>query len=870
MPSRVLTEQFKKTQARTRRAILIVTFSILSVGSISAWQLYRLGGDADSALASYEAIHIVGALNEALLSAETGQRGFLITRERSYLVSYSEGVRAIPELVEQMRDRLAPYVDAEHQAAIEAALTRRIREMAEVLELYESGQPGEAFSAVRASTGKVVMDNLREMLDLVRSTEEARLASRYAGFHRTRSLGLLSILSVGVFAILFTFFMLRGQHAANQRLLAAVNIIQRQKGYLEAMLSSVQAPLMLLDLDSCIRFVNAASVQLLSEPEEQLIGRPLQEFVQFRGASELPEDETIFDRAISERRVFRERRVGIQTRSGPQVIGLTVRPVEGEGGMPIGCMITLRDLEEKEAAVEDLHQQDRLRDLEANLGRIVAETVSARAFLERCSEAVRQTSEADDVEVWLVDAAGASATLRRVSTQSSDHDLDPSALILRVWRTGGAEEDRTTEPAQFAFPLASDAESLGVIALRTRVPLHPRLVTELPSLSKRIALGYDRRRIAETIAQLAIEKDRFIATLSHELRGPLVPLKYAVGEITASQGTADQTLLGLLSRQVQQLERLVDDLLDVQRLQRGTLSLRAARFDLRCAIEQSVEAVLPITRAKKQTLRVDLEAGEFPVNGDRARLIQVVLNVLNNASRYSAPGSKIDLRARRSGSIAEIRVADEGIGIAEENLERVFHLFEQGSTGGDAEGLGIGLALVRQLIELHGGHVHVSSPGVGKGSTFSLTIPLARQSALPEMVESLTTDQPRPSRTFDRCVVVDDDVDTADTLALMLKSFGLSTETAYEPSGALEAIQTLQPELVFLDLTLPGQKRFSLISELRSRWGAGIRVIAVTGHADDAVRREALEHGFDDLLVKPISPAQVAEAAARPRGVKSL
>jgi PAS domain S-box-containing protein len=871
VPSRVLTKQFRRAQARARRGSLVATLLIVSVGSLSVWQLLRLGGDAEAVGQSYDAIQTVGQLTEALLTAESGQRGFLLTDHDAYLEGYSAGIEAIPGLIQQFHERLAPYLPAERQASLEAKLHLKVEEMARVIELYEVGHRVEALAAVQSNTGKVIMDELREILDTVRRAEAVRLATRQAELRRTSIAGIVSVISVGLIAILVIVLLLRGQTAATQNLLHAVNIIQRQEGYLEAMLSSVSAPLILLDLEGKIRFANAASLELFQASDERLVGQPLAAYVQFRGSLEGAREPTIFERATTERRVFRERRVGIETPSGPQVIGLTVRPVEAQDGSPIGCMLTLRDIDEEEATVEELHQQDRVRDLEVTLGRITSDTSSAKALLERCGEAIRQVSDAHTVQIWIFDASKPSAPwtpLYLAGERPFVGDMEPPPLVLEAFRSGVTHEDLANEPMGWAFPLSFDPAPLGVIEVRTNAPLHSRLVAELPRLSREIAIGYDRRRSAEKIARMSIEKDRFFATVSHELRGPLVPLSYAVNGLFDREDTSpDPMLAGLLKRQVGRLERLVEDLLDIQRLQRGSLSLRREELDLGTVIGESREAALPLLEAKGQELVVAVPSEVLPVSGDAGRLVQVVYNLLNNASRYSGANTKITLSARSLGDSIEVQVSDEGRGIAGENLERVFHMFERGTTEGNIEGLGIGLALVHQIVALHGGTVKATSGGVGAGSTFCITLPAstAREpsSSLGSMARSSASPtEPRPPM-FDRCIVIDDDIDSAETLALTLQGFGLRAEVVNDPSGALEAISKLKPELVLLDLSLPGHDRFWLIEQLRGQFGSSIRVVAVTGHADAETRAEALAHGFDAFLVKPISREQLAAAASR-------
>jgi len=890
VPSRVLSKQFQKAQLWTRRAILAGTFLILSVGSVSAWQMFRLSSDAELVVQSYDAIQVIAELSETVLTAETGHRGFLLTDQDSYLLDYSTAVDAIPRLIEQLHEDVGPYVDSHRQDALEAILDVKLKEMADVLELYEEGRRQEAIETVQANTGQFVMDDLRSMLDLVRSGEEARLAARSRELRNSRTIGLLTTAFVGVLSILLSFLLLRAQRSAGDRLLTAVEIIQGQKGYLEAMLSSMNSPLILLDRNGIIRFVNTVSTSLFGQGPEHLIGRPLSDYLQFRGSSDGAPSSGIFERAVAEGRVLRERRVGIQTPSGPHVVGLTVRPVETEGKAPIGCLIALDDIDEEKATVEELHQQDRLRDLEATLGRIVAETASARSLLEHCCEAIRKATDAESVQAWLGNAAdpnGSLLPLRR-GMEVPEYDRHAPAFVTEAWRRNTPREEKASDSACVALPLTSDPAALGVIEVRTRVPVHPRLAAELPRLVAGAALGYDRRRKGEKVARMATEKDRFIATLSHELRGPLVPLKYGVTKLN-DDASSDPKLVGLLSRQVIQLERLVEDLLDVQRLQRGTMSLRLTALDMRAVVDQSVEAVLPLIAGKRQKLEVEVESDTLPVYGDQARLVQILFNLLNNASRYSPAGTTIHLSAARWGRQVEVRVSDHGIGIAEENLERVFHLFEKGNTGGSTEGLGIGLALVRQLVVLHGGKVIVSSPGVGSGATFGILLPLADmgevERASPRSERPTPPEEP-PSdpeqdeaervssaalRTpmFERCVVVDDDADTAETLALMLASWGVTANVAHDASEAFDAVQRHEPELVLLDLTLPGQERFDVIEQLRRKVGPTVRVVAVTGHADDEIRREAMARGFDDLLVKPISVEQLAAVASRPEKPRS-
>jgi CheY-like chemotaxis protein len=342
----------------------------------------------------------------------------------------------------------------------------------------------------------------------------------------------------------------------------------------------------------------------------------------------------------------------------------------------------------------------------------------------------------------------------------------------------------------------------------------------------------------------------FLAMLAHELRNPLAPIRHASELLThmLARDSKAQRLLAMIMRQTDQLTRLVDDLLDVARIAQNRIVLRKAPLEIGGLIDQAVETVQSIITEKEHELRIEKPASPIYVHGDRARLAQSLSNVLHNAAKYTEAGGAITLRVAASAEQVELEVRDSGIGIPEQLLPHVFEPFVQSERAIDrAEGgLGIGLSIVKGLIEMHGGTVRAASEGTGCGSTFRIRLP---RISLPEAVEQPPGPRPGVKR---RVLIVDDNVDAADSLAMLLRVDGHEAETAYSASSALEAIETLRPEIVLLDVGLPQMDGYEIARRLRANNTVpGIRLIALTGYGRAEDRERARLAGFDGHLLKP-------------------
>jgi PAS domain S-box-containing protein len=356
------------------------------------------------------------------------------------------------------------------------------------------------------------------------------------------------------------------------------------------------------------------------------------------------------------------------------------------------------------------------------------------------------------------------------------------------------------------------------------------------------------------------EKDEFLATLAHELRNPLAPIRSAV-EIIRLGGPVDPELSWareVIERQVHVMARLLEDLLDVSRLSRQRLELRCERLVLSAVVDAALETTRPLIEARQHTLAVDLPPEPIHLEGDPVRLAQVFSNLLNNAAKYTEKGGEIRFSAALRGDEAVVSVRDNGIGIPAEALPHIFEIFSQATplSMQSRSGLGIGLSLVKGLVELHGGHVEVHCEGAELGSEFVVRLPLAQARAAGSAPGG-DSEQP-VGQDARRVLVVDDNRDSADSLSRILELAGHTVHTAYDGERALQVAAEMRPEVVLLDLGMPRVDGYQACRRIRGEpWGRDVLMIAVTGWGQEADRRRSAEAGFDVHLVKPVPPARL-------------
>lgn len=381
-----------------------------------------------------------------------------------------------------------------------------------------------------------------------------------------------------------------------------------------------------------------------------------------------------------------------------------------------------------------------------------------------------------------------------------------------------------------------------------------------------VLLDVTERKLAEEALKRADrQKNDFLAVLSHELRNPLAAIHNA-GEIlarVAGDAPPVHAALAMLSRQTAQLTRLVEDLLDISRVARGKVSLRRETLEIGEIIEQAAETVQPLVLEKSHRLTISKPFAPIYVSGDRARLVQCVGNLLHNAVKYTDPGGEIEVRVQAQDSEVAIDVHDNGGGIAEQLLPHVFDLFVQSerALARSEGGLGIGLSVVQHLIERHGGSVSAASPGIGLGSTFTIRLP--RLEHVPEPAVSARA-KPGPRR---RVLVVDDDADAADSVAMLLRLNGHEVDVAYSALAGLEAASRTVPDVILLDIGLPRMNGYEMARRLRSNQALrATRLLALSGFGRAEDRERSRAAGFDEHLVKPASLEALERALSGEEG----
>ncbi|CAN5846432.1 hypothetical protein BH11MYX2_BH11MYX2_18300 [soil metagenome] len=350
-------------------------------------------------------------------------------------------------------------------------------------------------------------------------------------------------------------------------------------------------------------------------------------------------------------------------------------------------------------------------------------------------------------------------------------------------------------------------------------------------------------------------KNEFLAMLGHELRNPMAPIVTAL-QMMRMDGVNTRAQ-DVLERQVAHLMRLVDDLLDISRITSGKVELRRERVEISAVVTRALEMSRPLLEQRRNVLTVDVPERGLPVDGDPARLAQVVSNLLTNAAKYSDLETGSELRADREGDLVRLSVVDHGIGIDAGYLERVFDQFIQVPQGIDraAGGLGLGLAIVKNLVQRHDGTVRVASDGAGRGSTFVVELPLCRTPEIQEAAKQVEPPLARRSSSA-RLLVVDDNTDAASLLADVLTAYGHSVHVAHSGPDALRGLTSFTPDAALLDIGLPVMDSYELARALRARLPQ-LKLVALTGYGQPDDRARSSAAGFDAHLVKPVSIAKV-------------
>jgi PAS domain S-box-containing protein len=535
-----------------------------------------------------------------------------------------------------------------------------------------------------------------------------------------------------------------------------------------------------------------------------------------------------------------------------------------------------REVSERERAQAALRESNQL--LEARVQARTAEVVYANEVLAASEERLRIALDAGRMGTWELDAAdglchvdevqsrllGLAASTRSVPIEtllSLTHPTDAVAVRDAVENALTINSEQTGDYAyEFRIVRPSD-HSVRWLLVRGRTIANP----EGPPRRIGVCIDItDRKHDEQALQEADRRKNDFLATLAHELRNPLAPIRNAVellrlkGELTADKrGPTD-----VIDRQARALTRLVDDLLDISRITQNRLELRREPANLAMIVEAAVESSRPLIDAGRHALEVKLPDEPVFLLADVTRLAQVISNLLNNAARYSDKRGRIEVSVRRDLMDAIICVSDEGIGIPTAMLGHIFEMFVQVDRAHERGrgGLGVGLALSKQLIEMHGGAITAQSPGPGLGSTFEIRLPVSPE--VESSVKVVTSLDDHPTSRL-RLLVVDDNKDSVDSLSTLLRLMGNDVYQAYDGVEAVDAVHSYRPDVVLLDVGLPGRSGYEAARLIRGEsWGQDVVLIALTGWGQEQDRKRSREAGFDHHLVKPVDPKALMKLVA--------
>ncbi len=561
--------------------------------------------------------------------------------------------------------------------------------------------------------------------------------------------------------------------------------------------------------------------------------------------------------------------------------------LRGEDGRVERWFATATDIDERKRSEENLR-------FLAKASAALAEVTDVDDTLKRISR-LAVPHFADWVEVTLREPAGA---VRRVVVNHWDpkrvkeaeelyrrYPQSEASGALKVVRTGESifipdVSDRMLQGASrsgehlhmlrklrlrsfISVPMRSKTRVMGALSFATSES--GRAYTEFDlrtaeELAHRATIALENAELVQALKEADRRKDEFLAVLAHELRNPLAPVRNAIEILRASHSPSPQLQWthDVIDRQVRQMTRLVDDLLDVSRITSGKIELRKERVELAAAVRVALEASRPLVERGGHQLTVKLPPEPLWLNADLARLAQILSNLVNNAAKYTRPGGHIWLIAERRDSEVVIRVRDNGIGIEPRMLQRVFDMFAQvrGTADHSQGGLGIGLTLVKRLTELHGGRIEAHSDGPGRGSEFVVVLPLSSDEAAndPSAKDAVPALPVNPRR----ILVVDDNRDAADSLSMLLHARGHDVRVAYDGLEAVGAAITFQPDVVLLDIGLPKLYGYDAARRIRELRGKDVLLIAITGWGQEEDRRRAREAGFDHHLTKPVDPEAIS------------
>jgi len=797
---------------------------------------------------------VMVSLERALSSvraAESGQRGYLITGELPYLQPHREAIGSIDRELDRLQKLTVDDPNQQERIArVKQLVAERLRLLDEGLALRR----GEGFDASRQFTmgggGREAMEVLGTAVAEMLLAEEQLLTQRSRrtreSYRWARSTGMAST-AAALVALLALLYLLRRHLAARSE---ATGVINTQRETLQTTLASIGDAVITTDSEGRVTYLNPVAESLTGWTLPMAKGQPLESVFRIVNEETRAPVANPVVRALREGAIvgLANHTVLVSREGTARPIDDSAAPIRDGDGHIVGCVLVFRDVSAKRQSDLTLRQSQQRFELAVRGSHDGIWDWDVRTgesfYSDRCLElwGYAPGEIAPVFETWVegihpedwprVQEALANHMERRAPYVVEYRRRTKSGEYRWYRSSGEAVWDASGEPIRMAGSMAD--------------------VT-------------DRKRESEALREADRRKDEFLATLAHELRNPLAPIRNALSVLKIAHADAQtfERTRAMMERQLGQMVRLIDDLLDMSRITRGTLTLRLERVELASVVHHAVESSRPLIEEAKHELTVTLPSHPVYVTADPLRLAQVFSNLLGNACKYTEPGGRILLAAAvHEGNVA-VSVRDTGVGIPPEMLTQIFEMFTQAdrSLGRSQGGLGIGLALSQRLVDLHGGTLSARSDGTGTGSEFVVRLRTASdQTPLVPVPGSADEWVATPGR---RVLVVDDNEDSAVSLGMLVEMNGHVIHTARDGLQAIEAAARHRPDAILLDIGLPKLDGYEVARRIRKQpWGKRIVLVALTGWGKEEDVRRAREAGFDHHFVKPVDTAALLKVLA--------
>lgn len=665
----------------------------------------------------------------------------------------------------------------------------------------------------------------------------------------------------------------RSNDALEARVTERTNEISHVNQFLNTLLENLREGIVACNADGVLTLFNEATRKFHGLPQESVPAEDWAEHYDLfkaDGVTPMAKDDIPLFRALRGE-IVRDAEMVISPKNGGQrILMASGQAFHNDRGQTLGAVVSMHDITRRKKVEADLQRsndelEDRVTERTAQLARAIARKA---AMFETALDCIISI---DHIGMITEFNAAAEITLGHRREDVIGREL-ADVIIPRKYRERHRQglahfiatgEGPILNKRMELTARRADGTEFPVELTVTLIPIEgpPQFTAFLRDITERKLLEDMQEASTKELRQLAADlseadrrKNEFLAMLAHELRNPLAPIRNALQIMRIAGGDSTATAASeMMERQVGQLVRLVDDLLDVSRITRGKIELRTGRIELASAVNHAVEAARPAYENSGVELTVTLPQQPIYLEGDPTRLAQVVGNLLNNACKFTDKGGHIELVVERKDELSIIRVTDSGIGIAPEQLPYIFDMFVQADTSLEraTSGLGIGLTLVKSLVDMHGGTVEARSDGLGQGSEFVVRLPILSEAEKPaapsEPVIGMASAIPR------RILVVDDNIDSAESLTLLLEITGHDVRMANDGLEAVEVAAVFRPEVILLDIGLPRLNGYEAAREIRQQpWGKNMTLIALTGWGQEEDRQRSKDAGFDGHMVKPV------------------